>query len=141
MGAWGTRTFQNDDALDWLGALVESSDEATVRGALELATSAGPEEYLESPAGQQALAAAELVAAAVGRAGDGLPEEARAWVAAHGSRITGLLDLARLAVMRVMANHNSEIRDLWSTAAGAAGEDVAAWERNIAELERRLAPA
>ena len=61
MGAWGSGSFENDDALDAVDALVDGSftlDE--LREALAA-------DYLEAPEGSVALALVEVALAALGR--------------------------------------------------------------------------
>ena len=60
MRAWGIRTFDNEDALDWLASLDDASDDSVLREALEEVAEAGPADYVESPWGACALAAAEV---------------------------------------------------------------------------------
>ena len=65
MGAWGFGSFDNDDAADFLADATESGDLSLVRGALDNVLTST--EYVEAPDASQAIAAAEIVAAALGR--------------------------------------------------------------------------
>nr|WP_254696248.1 DUF4259 domain-containing protein [Lysobacter enzymogenes] len=58
MGAWGVGTFENDDALDWLGDLTDTDDSAAVRALLAQALAS---DCLDAPDATTALAAAETV--------------------------------------------------------------------------------
>jgi Domain of unknown function (DUF4259) len=130
MGAWGARSFENDDALDWVWELQESSDDSVVRSAL----AAVPEDgEAEAPEAACACAAAEVVAAASGAPAGWLPEEVTAWVAAHGRAVAGLRAEAHTAVQRVAAR--SELQQLWVEAGDAE------WDRAVADLLGRLAQA
>lgn len=64
-GAWGSGSFENDDALDLSTNLAQQPDTAlvyqTLRGAVRDRTA-----YLEAPDGSAAVAAAEVVAALKG---------------------------------------------------------------------------
>jgi len=61
MGAWGSGPFENDDALDAVGELVDGTFELDdLREALE-------SDYLEAPEGSVALALVEIALAALGR--------------------------------------------------------------------------
>lgn len=61
MGAWGSGPFENDDALDAVGELVDGTFELDdLREALE-------SDYLEAPEGSIALALVEVALAALGR--------------------------------------------------------------------------
>jgi hypothetical protein len=55
------------------------------------------------------------------------------WVAAHGSAVSGLRGEAHAAVQRVAAR--SELQQLWAEAGDAE------WDRAVADLLGRLAPA
>jgi Domain of unknown function (DUF4259) len=130
MGAWGARSFENDDALDWVWELEESSDDSVVRAAFA-AVHADVE--VEAPEASCACAAAEVVAAAAGAPAEWLPDEVTAWVAAHGSAVAGLRGEARAAVQRIA--EGSELQQLWAEAGGAE------WDTGIADLLGRLAQA
>ena len=138
MGTWGMAVFDNDDAMDWLAELEQSTDDTAVRAALETAAATGADAYLEAPEGQLALAAAEVVAAAAGTRGDPLPEEAETWIGAYGASAAPHTALAARAVHRVLASENSEVRELWSEEGGAEADDIAVWEEKVEDLRRRL---
>jgi hypothetical protein len=128
MGAWGTGSFDNDDASDWIYELEESPDVAVVRRALDIRSAP----YLEAPEGSTAIAAAEVVAAARGRPAASLPDSVTAWVAEHGSTVEESdVILAVAALDRVLAD-DSELRDLWAVT------DEDAWRDAVHDLQRRL---
>src|SRR5262245_36719927 len=80
MGAWETGSFDNDDALDWLVELSESSDLALIAQALH------PEEfegYLEAAECAKILCAGEVLAALHGKPAKDLPDELVEWKAAN----------------------------------------------------------
>lgn len=130
MGTWGHEAFSNDDALDWLGELLDAGDMGPVEAALAAAASAG-ETYLEAPDCSQALAAAEVVAALRGKLGDGLPKKLIAWQAGRPKPADGLLELARRAVAQVA--QDSELKDLW-----VESGHPEAWEECVRNLQARL---
>jgi hypothetical protein len=131
MGAWGTGTFENDDASDWLFALEGTTDHALLESALRAA--ATPQGYLEAPTCCEALAAAEVVASLRGWPSSALPPEVSQWVSAHrGAPAPALTALATQAIDRI--ERDSELRDLW-----ADSDENSDWLRAIAELRRRLA--
>jgi hypothetical protein len=132
MGAWGARSFENDDALDWVWELQESSDASVVRAALA-AVPAPEDGEAEAPEAACACAAAEVVAAASGAPAEWLPDDVRDWVAAHGAAVAGLRAEAHTAVQRVATR--SELQQLWAEA------DSAEWDKAIGDLLGRLAPA
>lgn len=131
MGAWGHESFANDSALDWLSSLVHG-EPALLADALDRVGAAAADEYLEVDESSAALAAAELVAAALGGGEERLPQDALAWLKEHGdvARAVGA-ERARRAVERVF--RDSELRELWEE----NGEQTE-WHAEVRELLRRL---
>ena len=132
VGAWNAESFGNDDAQDWAADLSAVGDREFVRETLERAAGRAPDRYLEAPEASQALAAAEVVAAALGRplSSDPDAEQALGWAAAH-PEVADLAPLARNALARVTAE-NSELNELWVG-------DAAAWAGPVEDLRGRLA--
>jgi Domain of unknown function (DUF4259) len=131
MGAWGPGPFENDDALDFLVELEAATDWSGVVDALDAVAEAGTPDYIEAPEASVAVAAAEVVAAALGSPRGDLPSEVLAWVAGpgrHGSPPAAALAIR--AVERVVAA--SELAELW------ADENDHAWQAAVADLSRRL---
>jgi hypothetical protein len=129
-GAWGEGSFENDDALDWVGTCVRSISTSPVREALERALRGG---YLEAPEGSSAVAAAEVVAAAKGRPNPKLPAELATWLKRRGPQpLSQLAPLAMRALTRIRDPKTSELRQLWDEGKPAK------WLAAVAELESRL---
>ena len=141
MGAWGGGVFANDDAADWAGDLVDDGSVQHVQDALSVAAECPGDDYLEAPEGSEALAAAEVVAAAGGRPlpDDACSEAVLQWAAEHPEIATAdWLALALRAVNRVMAPQ-SELRELWLDHDEGADPDAAReWKHAVAELRSRL---
>ena len=129
MGAWGTGAFDNDDASDWVYDL-ERRGIAAIDDTL---TDAEAASELVMPADVNAIAAGEVVAAALARPVDGLREDisALAYVL-KGTVTSDHATRARAAAERVLAG--SEVADLWRE----SGDD-AAWRATVADLIERLA--
>ncbi len=111
MGTWGTGSFDNDDAADFIYD-VEQRGASVVKTALQKAANANGS--LDAWDGAVAVAAAEFVVAGLGHA-DGLDESAREVFATFEGReneLAALAPEARLAVSRVMAK-GSELKELW----------------------------
>ena len=87
----------------------------------------------EAPAAEEALAAAEVVAALAGHRAENLPVEVCTWIDAHGIPADDLLDLALRATKRV--GSSSELRELWDE----AGADE--WLAVMRDLRYRLGDA
>jgi hypothetical protein len=73
MGAWGTRNFENDGSQDWIFDLMDNRDGGLVSDTM--ARIINNHEPLEVSDCEEALAAAELVAALVGKPSDDFPED------------------------------------------------------------------
>ena len=130
MGAWGAGSFDNDDASDWAWELEESGV-----GAIESAFNAvvAGEDYVEAPHGSNAIAAAEVVAAALGRpTSEDLPEEVEKFLEGKPAIGAELVELAKRAIARVLAD-NSELRELWEES-----DSFDEWKRIVTGLQQRL---
>ena len=134
MGAWGAGNFENDDALDWIAELEESSGMAAIEAALRVVVEWGAE-YLDAPEACRALAAAEVVAALQGHPPPDLPDGAAAWVSQHAA-VDGstLAALALTAIARTRAN--SELAELWEET-----DEAAAWGAVVDGLVSRIQAA
>jgi hypothetical protein len=130
MGAWGAGSFDNDDAHDWVYELEESGVDAIHSALAEVIDGGG---YVEAPECSMAIAAAEVVAAVLGRpTRAALPEGARSFLATRPPVDLDLADRARAAIDRVLAP-DSELRDLWEES-----DSFATWKRGLVELRSRL---
>jgi hypothetical protein len=132
MSAWTSGLFDNDDALDFIDDLAEAPDWRTVVQILDHVTKTAG--YLEAPEGQIAVAAAAIVAAAVGEVTI-LPDNHRELKAALGAPPEGTVRLARSALARVVAPA-SELDELWQE-----GDEHDAWLTQIAALQSTLSAA
>jgi len=132
-GAWGVGSFENDDALDWVYELEESSGFSALSAALRpVATDKG---YIDAPSGSYAIAAAEALAALIGEAPDGLPEEVLDWVKRQDQRPSGeLLAEARKALKVVLDENRSELAQLW----GDDSHYYKMWRTHLESLSERL---
>jgi hypothetical protein len=112
MGAWGSKAFQNDSAVDWLNQLRAHGIDV-LRRTLTSVGRANELHELCADDGASAIAAAEIVAAAFGFGRDRVPPEARAWLDVNQRAFVATdLALAKRAVQRVLAP-NSELSALW----------------------------
>ena len=128
MGAWGTGAFDNDDALDWVGEL-EDGGITAIEAALDEAVRSSD---LSAPTDVEAIAAAEVVAAAIGRPVPGLSEDIAALAAHVTPGVTPEHTArARTAVERVL--NASELAELW-----AETDDADEWRGLVEDLIQRL---
>lgn len=123
MGAWGTGAFDNDVAADWADGLVRARGWKRVHRAL-LRVDTDPE---------VALAAAEVVAAGLGRPCDGPPDGLARFLQRAG-RPDAPLQEGALAAVDLASAEGGELRERWSES--EAGPD---WVEELSNLRRRLA--
>ena len=112
MGAWGSGPFDNDDAMDFVGGLADApgADLVVLLGeALKL-----PQDYVESPEGSNAVAAAALIAARRGYNADN-PTVADLLQTHPFDPDEELRSSAVAALVRV-AGDESELMELWDEA-------------------------
>ena len=130
MGAWGIGHFENDDAGDWVWELEDARSLEPVVAAIAAVEAAT--DYLEAPDATIALAAAETIAAALGKPAPDLPDSVAAVVSVlpHAPD-SKLVSRARAAVERIATE--SELRELWEET-----EDFAAWQAKVSDLIQRL---
>lgn len=137
MGTWSGESFGNDTAADWAGDLIDGGSLATVRETLVRAADTAPEDYLDSDEACEAVAAAEVVAAAAGRSlgPDPYSEDALAWGDTH-PEVAELVPEAQAAIARIMAP-NSELLELWSEDRDDEMPDPE-WKSHVDDLVARL---
>jgi hypothetical protein len=129
MSRWGSGSFENDDALTFVGQL-SAIEPDHLKQVLVRADEA---DYLAAAEGCRVVAAAEVVAAAKGAPGQSIPTEISDWISKiEGAPSVNMQDLARRAVNRVRLN--SELKDLWLESDG-----LNEWSAVLRDLEDRLA--
>jgi hypothetical protein len=133
MAASGYGCFENDDAFDWLHNDFEGSEDySVVSEALQVVADFDEDEYLEMPEAGAALAAAEVLAAAMGRPSQDLPPAVAEWVSNHTlDDPDEFVPTALKAVERV--GRKSEIKEAWT-----APDGEAKWQAVLADLKKRL---
>lgn len=130
MATWDYHNFDNDAAADFAETFRQRPNEAVLYEAL--ATVAEEEGQIEAADASQALAAAELVAAIIGRPAADMPVgllPATTLLDADGQE--DLQELAQEAVEAVL--RDSELREKW-----AASENYADWQALQQNLLTRL---
>lgn len=130
MGAWGLGFFENDDALDWVAELRESSDSSPLEKIFEqsVANLDSHDVFVEIAV----LAAAEILTHAHGRGDEELPDEAQDYLKRSELGDLGTLtDKAIESTRMVLAE--SELKNLWEET-GEGGE----WKLMVKELIERL---
>ncbi|MBL9202833.1 MAG: DUF4259 domain-containing protein [Opitutaceae bacterium] len=132
MGAWSELPFGNDTACDWAYGLEDSEDLSYIEETLQTVLDAG-DDYLEAPAGDEAIAAAEVVAWLHGKPSprDAYSEDVSTWVEAHPIKPTAALIKKAIAALDRIKREPSELLSLW--------EGNEKWAVSVAELRARLA--
>ncbi|MHA7812095.1 MAG: DUF4259 domain-containing protein [Phycisphaerales bacterium] len=134
MGAWGHKSFENDTAGDWIWGLKPSDDPfAYPMSAIDKLLKS--DIYIDAPEGEEAIAAAECLAAAQGNPPAYPPEELEKWLASLNDTRPDpeLLDRANQALIKVRNDEQSELRELWKDT-----EYFQAWQVAIDNLINRL---
>jgi hypothetical protein len=129
MPGWGTGSFENEDAQNFLGTLHSKLPEDLQQIFVRIADHP---DYLGTPESGVAIAAAEVVATAKGNPPHTVPREIAEWVAkVEGAPSAEMSEVAQRAVVRVRTN--SELKDLWLQAEG-----LNEWSAALRDLENRL---
>lgn len=134
MGSWVTGAFDNDGAADFLDGLDDAEPgerEDAIRAAFETATQA--DEYLDVDEGQDAIAAAAVVAAIhQGRPVTAFGDD-RTFAATEYPPATPELRALAVAALNRVTGDDSEWRELWEET-----DDYAAALATIDELRAAL---
>jgi hypothetical protein len=130
MGAWGIGHFDNDDAGDWVWELEEAKSLTPVTSALNEVEASS--DYLDAGIASIGLAAAETVAATLGKPAADLPESVAEVVASlQAVADPALTSRARAAVEKIAAD--SELRELWEET-----DEFGQWQSKVSDLLERL---
>lgn len=129
MGAWGEAVFECDAAEEWAEQLISQGNTAMVLKPLTSVVKTSAGSVLEVDLCAQGLAAAEVIAAALGYPCRGLSEEIRDWLGERDFALSPAdIKLARDAVTRISTS--SELRELW--------ENTRSWSTGLRKLVERL---
>ncbi|HXR14995.1 MAG TPA: DUF4259 domain-containing protein [Terriglobales bacterium] len=126
--AWGTGSFENEYATDWLKKLGAITPDDLTEIFVQAADHPG---YLEAPAASVVVAAAEVIAALRGSPTERAPAEVIKWTTNRPASTPELIALALRALERV--RKNSELKDLWLEADGLND-----WIAAIQDLQTRV---
>lgn len=139
MGAWDIGFFDGDTGEDWLDTISDpDTDDEEIDEDLAdavLAVLQGDADLIEAPDCEDALVAAELLAAAAGYPRSDLPRRAATWAKGAGTPDGALLQGA-LAAVRIATGERSELVALWLE--DPTGGERRAWNEQVAGLIERL---
>lgn len=134
MGTWSHEPFGNDTAADWAYELAESHGFNCLEAAFD-AVLAAEAEGPEADVGEEAVAAAEVLAKLLGQGSqsDAYTERADAWVAATALKPSAeLRHKAYTALERVLSDA-SELWELWQES-----QDGEAWRASVRQLQQAV---
>ncbi|MEM8690002.1 MAG: DUF4259 domain-containing protein [Pseudomonadota bacterium] len=126
MGAWGAGGFENDTALDFAGKVTDEDS-------LLKAFSEAPGGVIDADEATRMIAAAECVAAMLGRPAGDMPADLAEKLKPLGAPDEELLEVAREHVSMVISA--SELSELWAEA-----DDTASFNLAMTGLIDRLNP-
>ncbi|WP_367873113.1 DUF4259 domain-containing protein [Luteolibacter sp. Populi] len=131
MGAWDATSFGNDTANDWACDLEDHDDLSFLESTLQVVLDAG-DDYLDSDAACEAIAAAEVVAFLRGHAApvDAYTEKIAEWVTAHALEAPDSLVKMSLDALDRIQRPPSELPELW--------EEDPEWIAAMDDLRKRL---
>jgi len=132
MGAWGAGSFQNDQALEWLGEVESEDDVALVEDALGTVAEAAEDDFLDADDCTVAIAAAEIIAAMGGQPSPRLPDGMKDWCDEQEEPDPEMVQDALAAIQRIRTD--SELVTLWSE----GGELDKRWVASLDDLVKRL---
>lgn len=137
MGAWGTGSFENDDALDWATEIQAVED--AMRPLIELQTTLEEPDretppYLEADQAAVLVAAAETVALRLGRITSDVPEDLQKRLKDAPKPDANQVHYAQQALSVVL--ESSELAKLWAEESKGLNE----WNQAISDLVVRLNP-
>jgi hypothetical protein len=130
MGTWGTAFDENDEAADFLDEVSSRKDWNMVRSRIDGYMETGG--YLDA---QDAVAALELAAAAIGRPPEGMGPDLASWASLHRVDAEAHRDACIQAVDAV--RNTSELSELWNETV-VDPDDRTGWYAAIDGLRTRL---
>ncbi|AYA36339.1 DUF4259 domain-containing protein [Hymenobacter oligotrophus] len=133
MATWGHRNFDNDTAADFAGDFRKQPNEAMLLAALATVSEAEDDERIEAAEASEALAAAEIVAAILGKPTRDFPADViPVIVKMNPGESEDLRELAQEAVEAVL--RRSDLQAHWAK----QGEAVEGWVQVQQDLLHRL---
>lgn len=137
MGTWGSRNFENDEALDFAATITEkkvsvSELYSTIKAIAAIQdkedSDYGPDAYDST----KAIVAIELFAALKGNPSQDFPAFAKNWLAKNSVlKIEDVADQSKKAIHQI--KDNSELKELWEES-GEFDE----WADVLHDLEKRI---
>ena len=132
MGAWEVNVFKNDSALDWLEEFVQFPERSTIDVILDEILE---EDYVDSWAAEEALAAVEVVAIARGKSKEKLKQLEKVDFTELNREIdTKLIAKCAEVLDRIVKkNDQNEIYELWEDT-----DTLPKWLDLIKDMKKRI---
>lgn len=132
MGAWEVNVFKNDSALDWLEEFVQFPERSTIDVILDEILE---EDYVDSWAAEEALAAVEVVAIARGKSKEKLKQLEKVDFTELNREIDTKLIAKCVEVLDriVKKNDQNEIYELWEDT-----DTLPKWLDLIKDMKKRI---
>lgn len=133
MGAWGTGIYENDEALDFIEQLKESTDAYDLMK--DKLQEASATDYMEVDVGNAVLVVVDIVCNVLNHSIAEIEnEDLQDWLETNRSLdVHTLKDLALLALENILGEE-SELNELWQE----NEEEYPAWRGQIERLVRNL---
>lgn len=129
MATWGTKTFEDDTAADWISELIDSEES---RDFLLLALTLPEDEdsdAIDYDSAAIAVIASEVIIALLEEQRKGLPDNLKDWLSENQcDDITDLPEIATPVLTKALSD-NSELVTVWQEA-----EDYDEWREGVDEL-------
>lgn len=128
MATWGTKTFEDDTAVDWISELEEAEETREfLLAAITLPEDHGDVDYDTAVI---VVACCEVIVALLDEPRKGLPEQLTDWFSDNVcDDITDLPEIANIALNQVLTD-DSELISTWKEA-----EDYSEWREGVNELQ------
>jgi hypothetical protein len=131
MGAWNYKSFDNDDAMDWVYELEKSEGDVLLLSTMEQIINE-PENLNDATICSCVVAAAEVIAACKGSPVTELPVPVQDWVA--NNFLENVDNLSEMAVETLtMIVSSSELKELWEES-----DNYTDWLNILNKLIKRL---
>lgn len=133
MGAWGSGIYENDEALDFIEELKESSD---AYGLMEKTLQeVYASDYIEVDAGGAGLVVADIIVSVLNHSTTEIEnEDLQDWLETNKSlEVQSLKELALLALEKILGEE-SELNQLWEE----NEEEYPTWREQVENLARNL---
>jgi len=128
MATWGTKTFEDDTAVDWISELAEADE--TREFLLAAITLPEDDAEVDYDTAVIVVACCEVIVALLDEPRKGLPEQLKDWLSDNEcDDITDLPEFASIALNQVLAD-DSELVTTWQEA-----EDYDEWKEGVDELQ------